>query len=188
MVGLKKTKDQLKEIFKRVTDLLNKYKINFFVFYGTLLGIIRSNDLIDNDDDVDILVHISDQQKVKILEDGHLIEVRELKYDHQGEVHSMIQLYFKNDLGPCDIYFYEERDHLIYIRWDFGLIYDTCDIFPLISKQFLDRNILIPKNSEKILRETYGEKWKIPIKREDYDWENINGKVNIIYNPEKNNG
>ena len=37
--------------------------IQHFVFYGTLLGLTRENNIIDGDDDVDFLVDIKDKKK-----------------------------------------------------------------------------------------------------------------------------
>ena len=50
--------DDLKFIFKLLKDY------SPFVFYGTLLGITRENNLIKGDDDIDILININYKKEV----------------------------------------------------------------------------------------------------------------------------
>lgn len=51
-----------------IIKLLNDNNIkNWFIGYGTLLGIIRENSCIDGDDDVDIIIDKSNYDKVKQL-------------------------------------------------------------------------------------------------------------------------
>ena len=57
MGGVPCNKNDLNKTLKYITNLLNKYNIkNWFIAYGTLLGIIRNDSCIDKDDDIDILV------------------------------------------------------------------------------------------------------------------------------------
>ena len=49
-----------------IAKLLNSNNINkWFIAYGTLLGIVRENSCIDNDDDIDIIIHKSNYDIVK---------------------------------------------------------------------------------------------------------------------------
>ena len=47
-----------------IATFLRKNKIPYFIFFGTLLGITRDNDIIKNDDDVDIYINIKDRDKL----------------------------------------------------------------------------------------------------------------------------
>ena len=40
------------------------FEFDHFVFYGTLLGITRNNNLLDNDDDIDFLIDIKFKDEV----------------------------------------------------------------------------------------------------------------------------
>ena len=52
------SKDNLNLTLNKVADILNKNNIkDWFIGYGTLLGITRNNSCIDNDDDVDIVIN-----------------------------------------------------------------------------------------------------------------------------------
>ncbi len=171
MTGHKKSIKCLRKLLKRSGKLLDKHGIKFVLFYGTLLGLVRSNELIENDDDVDILVHCKDREKVKSL-----------KVHHYGDANdSIIQIYFSKTLGPCDIYFYEETEKDLTIPWDYHLTFNREDIFPLISIEYSGRNFLIPRNPEKILEDTYGAQWRIPTAKENYDYNVVDGKSIVIY-------
>lgn len=41
-------------------------------------------------------------------------------------------------------------------------------LMPLISIEFLNKKVMIPKDSEKVLEWVYGVNWRIP--KKDYDW------------------
>lgn len=47
----------LRVLLKDVIEKFNKYKINYWVDYGTLLGLVRENDIIKHDSDIDICLH-----------------------------------------------------------------------------------------------------------------------------------
>ena len=57
MAGDKETKKKLNRTLEFISKLLNDNNIeNWIISYGTLLGIIRENGCISNDNDVDIIV------------------------------------------------------------------------------------------------------------------------------------
>ena len=49
---------------KYITNFLAEKKIPYFIFFGTLLGVTRDNDIIKNDDDVDIYINLKDRKKL----------------------------------------------------------------------------------------------------------------------------
>ena len=68
MVGTPQTKAKLNNTLYTVSKLLNENNIdNWFVAYGTLLGIVRENSCIDKDDDIDIVCDKKNYNKVKDL-------------------------------------------------------------------------------------------------------------------------
>mgnify|MGYP003388954629 FL=1 len=72
MAGGKCMKEKLNNTLLRIVSLLNKNDITrWFVSYGTLLGMIREESCIGDDDDIDIIIHHSYYDKIKkILEDN----------------------------------------------------------------------------------------------------------------------
>lgn len=57
-----------KMIIKIVTDMLNEYKIQYFIDGGTLLGATRDCNMISYDDDTDVGIFEKDIDKLKLLE------------------------------------------------------------------------------------------------------------------------
>ena len=52
--------------------------INFFIFYGTLLGMERNNTIIEGDDDIDILIDINDKnQVISLIKSNDDLEINE---------------------------------------------------------------------------------------------------------------
>ena len=57
MAGTKQTSEKLNKTLLFLITLLNDNNIkNWFVCYGTLLGLVRENSCIDNDDDIDVII------------------------------------------------------------------------------------------------------------------------------------
>ena len=69
--SIKKNMHFIENKNKIINKLLNKKKLtNWFIAYGTLLGIIRDNNTIDGDDDVDIIIDIEyKDQLVDIIQE-----------------------------------------------------------------------------------------------------------------------
>jgi phosphorylcholine metabolism protein LicD len=142
-----------------------KYNLDFIPFYGTLLGIIRDNDFIDEDDDIDILVHFDDYTKI-------LKMIKEDKLKTRKINEKIIQLFHPSGIGPIDIYFYHKFGEDILIKWDGNLLYSQKYIFPLKNIIFKNEHI-IPFDSNEILKQTYGKNYLTPIKKHEYNWYKI---------------
>jgi len=67
----KKNRDDAIRLLKIVTDILDKYQIDYYLDFGTLIGAVREKSLIPWDDDIDIsLLNKEDFSKIpKVLEE-----------------------------------------------------------------------------------------------------------------------
>lgn len=154
-------------------------EIDYIVFFGTLLGIIRDKKLINNDDDIDLLVPIKYKEKLlEILSETKIViemgsDVNNGKYFLQG-IYSD-----RSCKSLIDFYFYEENDKKskIILKSIHGptqnikrhwLFINKNILFP--KKQFIfnKNTVNLPNNSEKVLQFLYGKKWKEKIQRKDY--------------------
>lgn len=157
MVGEKSSKDKLNKTLLFITDLFNNNNINnWFISYGTLLGIIRENSCIENDDDIDICCNIKDYLKIKnilinnkinlILNEKHILKTRE-------------------SLNYCSIDFYLceiDNKYNFNDKWN-GVIWSNCYLNgKQIEYKWNNIILYIPNNYEKKLEGRYGKNWKIP--------------------------
>lgn len=168
----KNTKNDLLFLYNSFLSLFSNF--TFIAFYGTLLGIIRDNDFINGDDDLDFLLDEKDSNNFILQLDENKINYRKLKKNSV----SLIQCSF-NNIGPIDIYLYFDYDEYIRVPWDGNLLFAKKDIFPLKNIVFYDKKCIIPNESEKILEQIYGDNWKIPLNKKSYQWKEIT-KVNTV--------
>jgi len=160
----------------RIADELNHKNIEFFAFFGTLLGLVRGSKPIANDDDVDFYVRVSDYENVKSL-------LSDLSFEIDYETWPNHTKHFIQALGllegvfvRVDFYFYDEdvdQHHLIE-KWNFmGQIDNPKSairvpkplVFPLSEMSFNGVAIPIPKYPELMCEFLYGVNWRIPQKK-----------------------
>lgn len=161
--------------------------IEYFIFFGTLLGVVRDNSLIDGDDDVDLYVNIKDKDKlIKILRD-HKIEVNlTLPMNKSGY---FIQVFRKinGKTLTIDFYLYEtelEKNYIIE-RWNLEggtheeskyLRIPKIFIYPIKETTFRGEKIPVPAEGELICEFIYGKNWRTKLKKdEEYKIKIING-------------
>ena len=138
-------------------DILYKEGVEFFLLYGTLLGAVREKDFLSYDTDTDIGILEKDREafiKVipKLLNNGFEI-IRTKAPD------DLITFMRKDEYIDVGI-FRKEKGYFKYqnnyIKEDFFKEFEKID--------FLGKEFLVPKDYTLLLREWYGENWKVPIK------------------------
>lgn len=171
MGKIKKTTKELNLLFNNVMKFLKNCNITMILFYGSLLGYHRDNSFIDMDDDIDVIVSEIDFNLLLEFIKNKIYMNYNLKVGIKNE--NILQLFY-NDIGPFDIYKFEQHNNDILLKWDGNLLYEKELIFPLSKVNFNNYDIFIPNLTEKILIITYGENWFIPQKKETYNWSKIN--------------
>tara|TARA_B100000315_G_scaffold29636_1_gene25166 strand:- start:45 stop:800 length:756 start_codon:yes stop_codon:yes gene_type:complete len=161
-----------------VSKILNHDE--YFVFYGTLLGLSREKDIIENDDDIDLLVDIKNRDNVV-----EKIEKSILQIDYSNPYNKspyFLQAFneTKNIKSYIDFYFYENYKNLDYIveRCNFFQNWNNPSqslhipkkiIFPIKNEYFFNTIISLPKKHLNVCKYLYGKKWKVPQrKNKDY--------------------
>ena len=149
----KNSQEKLNRTLIKITKLLNNSSFdNWFIAYGTLLGIIRDNNTIDGDDDVDILIDIKYKDKlVYLLEKNNFILTHNmsniLKTEKNSEF-SSIDFYLSNINNVGD---YNDT-------WS-KIIWKNCNNLKILNWNGV--KLKIPNDEITKLRNRYGETWKI---------------------------
>ena len=146
-----------------IIKLLNDNNIkNWFIGYGTLLGIIRENSCIDGDDDVDIIIDKSNYDIIKQL----LIENDiKIEYGHPINNNTTI-LKTKENKNYCSVDFYMatiDGKGNFNDTWE-KVIWSECynEKNELIPYMWNENILYLPFNYENKLINRYGENWRIP--------------------------
>ena len=165
MAGEGSTSEKLNHTLFTFIKILRDNNINdWFVAYGTLLGIVREKSCIENDDDIDIIINKKYRDKIKEL----LIKYN-FKIDNEGIIKNSNKiLKTKTDENYVTIDFYCAQVN------NFGSFYDPWEDVKW-SRCYKDKKsktfeeiewkgliVNIPSNFETKLEGRYGENWKIP--------------------------
>ena len=164
-VSRKTNEDNLKFISCFLKD------IEWFIFFGSLLGVVRDGRLIDQDDDIDIYVNYSYREEVL-----RRIESSNSQVTINNKFFIQLNRIVNGERGCIDLYFYtQERGDFILERWNF---FGLCDnehyhlklsnllIYPIKNVNFNGDFINVPNQSEKLVRILYGRKWNTPLKKD----------------------
>ena len=125
MAGDKNNRSLLNHTLMFIVKLLNDNNVsNWFIGYGTLLGIIRENSCIAGDDDVDIIIDATDNfksrsliNKISLFLKKPLVMGAAIKMQGQVAV-------FRNDLSdmPCYNCLYDDIEDEINSCIDLGVL------------------------------------------------------------------
>ena len=161
-------------------------KIEYFIFYGTLLGIVREKNIIKHDDDVDFMVN----HKSKKLLFKKMKLNKTFKINQKVTNDYFAQFIKKKDglISFVDFYFYIKDPKKKYIidkhNWlgniadkRFALHFPKNMIFP-ISK---GKRFNMPKKPKAACKYIYGDTWSEPLKKNtNYRPEVVNNKPLLI--------
>ena len=176
------------------SKLINEYE--HFVFFGTLLGLIRENNIIEGDDDIDFYINIKHRSDlIKKLKANSIKVDQKISFNTTD---SFLQVYreYNNKIFFVDFYFYDselDKDFIIE-KWNFigsphinknHLRVPKIFIFPIQCKQYKSTIINFPSQPIYICEYLYGPNWNKKIKKDkDYEMKIINNKPVLL---EKNN-
>ena len=155
--------------------------VEYFIFYGTLLGIIRENNIIKGDDDIDFLVNYrSKKLLLKKMEKNKSFKMNKKvcnKYFVQfikkyNGLRTFVDFYFYiND--PTKNYIIDKHNWIGNINDKrYAIHFPKKLIFPIVK----NKKFNMPKNPKAACRFIYGDTWSIPQKK------NTNYRPEIIKN------
>jgi hypothetical protein len=146
-----------------IIKLLNENNIkNWFISYGTLLGIVRSNSCIEGDDDIDIVIEDTYYDKLKeILTKNKLTLTYKYGIDNSK---SIIKIDNTNDYCSIDFYMASiDKEGNFHDKWN-NILWSKCYCTDgkLIERVWNGQKLYLPFNSEQKLINRYGKDWMTP--------------------------
>ena len=151
--------EEAKYIMCTAKKILDENGIVFMPIYGTLLGIIRQNDFIPNDYDMDLSIFGKDRQRfIDLIPEFN-------KYGIEFTRCSEPWVYtFRYKSAYCD--FYTIMDSCWPYKYRYARLvtkYIEKSFFKDFQKvDFIGTQFDVPKNPEKLLEYFYGKDWRIP--------------------------
>lgn len=155
---------------KKLSDILTELNLVHWLDFGTLLGAVRENDIINWDVDLDIgcILDESDswygQNQIDLL--SHLQSEFFIKYFMTDKFVSLVPRYNINEfkMRHIDLYFWKNKEKFVVSdllpNMNFRKFFvDELDIFILNKESFF-----IPRHTTDFLKMRYGLDWKIPKK------------------------
>ena len=174
---LKTARWVLRKLSREVINMLNTYKVEYWADFGTLLGIVRDQDIILGDTDVDLSI-IETPENIEKLDYCTQLKFRwfNLKRDENRRSYTA---YFKWLPARADIYVYRLNAKKEMYEGCEGPFSDIpVELFKKIDYiQWGLLNVSIPINYAEFLTYRYGKNWMIP------KW-NDKGRLHSTYYPQ----
>ena len=170
-----------------ISKAINKYQN--FVFYGSLLGLVREKNILKGDDDIDILIDFKLKKKILNL----IKNLKKFKINKKVSNKNFVQLVRKerNFKTFVDLYFFINNPRKKYIEEKHNFLSSVNlkshslhipkkFIFPIKrSKKFLFVNL--PNQPKILCKYLYGDSWQKPLKKNTgYRMEVVNHKPKLI--------
>ena len=144
----------LYEILKALVTKLESENIDYYIFYGTLLGLVRhQGGFIPWDTDVDLCIMEKDRDKVQTL-----IRANKDWYHHFESVNENWDMlhYSVTNKVHADIYYMSIDDGYIYLKGYESIQYRHDSIFPTQLVQLYNLEVRAPADLTSI-KEKYGQ-------------------------------
>ena len=160
-----------------------------FIFYGTLLGVIREKNILRGDDDIDVLIDIKFKKKIlKKLKKFKIFKINKKvinKYFIQlvrrnKKIKTFVDLYFYIN-NSKNKYIEEKHNFLSSINLKSHTLHIPKKLVFPIKKSKKFKNVYLPNKPINLCRYLYGKSWKKPLsKNTGYRMEIYNNKPKLI--------
>lgn len=164
--------------------------IEHFIFFGTLLGVVRNGNPIDGDDDIDILVNHEHRSVLVDCLEGHGLKIDFSSPTNQTPYFLQVKRELQGFDTTIDFYFFETTGNHITERWNFNcspedprqaLKIPKSLIYPIKDHHFFGSLIRMPNEPQKLCEWLYGSNWATPRKkREEYVVKIIHNKPMLV--------
>ena len=166
MTGIARSTAQLDKSLKFVCNRLHTFGLkNWFVGYGTLLGIVRDGHCIDGDDDLDIVIDVKEINQVR-----ELVSALWFSHDYETLIDKKGKfLQIANKESQIDFYFCKvDRRGNFFDRHEkvtWTKCFNNKGSLPTIDWQGIRLNV--PQDSRKKVRNRYGKRWNKRIRKNE---------------------
>ena len=181
------------DAFKNLCYFTNLVQdLEYFIFFGTLLGLTREKNIIDGDDDIDFYVNKKHRDNLIEILKSNSIEVDKTLHTNRDESFLQVMRIHNNKAYLIDFYFYDgdtDEDYIIE-KWNYQgmphipskhLKIPKIFIFPLQNKTFKNFNIKFPSKPKYLCDFLYGPEWKKKLNKDtEYTVKIINNKPVIF--------
>ncbi|KAK6178978.1 hypothetical protein SNE40_011443 [Patella caerulea] len=142
-------------------EVCKKFNLTYFVIEGTLLGTYRHMGLIPWDDDVDVIMDVTDWSKIRDVFSG-MPDIELMVHSHfqwkifPRAVNNSKGKHFKYPF--LDIFFYDKDSTHI---WGLtpatkpNILFNKNDIFPLVQRPFENQMVYVPNKIEKVVKSIF---------------------------------
>lgn len=159
--GSNNSQEKLNNTLLAIGKILDTNNINdWFIGYGTLLGIVRENSCINGDDDIDIIINVNEKDKLK-----NILKYFDFSLDKRS-CNRIIKTNENDKYSSIDFYLSNVDNNGNYKdNWEDVLWSDCYDSNnKLLKYKWKDIYLNLPNNYKTKLVNRYGEKWNIPQK------------------------
>ena len=157
MAGIYTKKEKLNHTLEYVSNTLNTSGFgDWFIFFGTLLGIVREDSCIDGDDDIDIMINCDYWQLRKVFEEKGFSFTSEYSIKTPDTIlkTNTTSMYCSIDFYFCTV---NNRDY--FTPWH---KINSTNSTPIVHKKWRSCDIQLPNNYTDKIVAMYGSNWKIP--------------------------
>lgn len=159
--GNNNSQQKLNKTLLYICNILNSNNINdWFIAYGTLLGIIRENSCIEGDDDIDIVINVNEKDKLI-----NILKYYGFSLDKRS-CNRIIKTIETSNYSSIDFYLSEVDNNGNYKdNWE-DVLWSNCTDSnnKLLKYKWKNIYLNLPNNYKTKLLNRYGEKWNIPQK------------------------
>lgn len=167
-----------KGVYESFIELLEDAQMPVFAISGTLLGIVRENDFLAHDYDIDLGIlenNIDFDILLSTIDQSEDFYVKKADYPSFRETDSKGGIVYRRQCNPAlikvghrttgvhiDLFTHFKDGNILWHgstlhRWDNSS-------FNIVTASFLGMDVLIPDNAELYLTENYGD-WRTPVKK-----------------------
>ena len=164
----KRSEDNKNALVRDMNSLTNfikdKFNLDIYLIYGTLLGVIRENNFIEHDNDVDFAYMSKQTNIADVLREFHGLCIILKNHDLLSKIccTGQIHVYSPNKRNKFDLWTSFIIDNKYYLIPLIAGAMEASLILPLKEITFKNQNLLIPNQSKNVLNTIY-RNWEVPI-------------------------